>query len=126
MFIWRGYGFLVPLIAFFCSLSAQLLANDLGGEGYWETHSYPVAVALIVAGGLIFGTDFFLYRNPGHILRDEQTGQRVLFAPKHDFFFLRMRWWSLVCVGLGIAKAAPYFVCQFAECSWLNKHRKMN
>ena len=104
MFIWRGWGFLVPLIAFLCTLSGELIAKILGGEGYWETHSYPLSMALLVAGGLIWGTDLYLFRNPaGRVLRDEQTGERVLFVRKHDFFFLRMRWWSLVCVGFAIA-----------------------
>jgi hypothetical protein len=100
MFIWRGRGFLVPPIAFLCSLGAELIAKSLGGEGYWETHSYPLSMALLVAAGLIWGADLYLFRNPGRILRDEQTGDRFLFVPKHDLFFLRMRWWSLVCVAL--------------------------
>jgi hypothetical protein len=103
MFIWRGRGFLVPPIAFLCSLGAELIAKSLGGEGYWETHSYPLSMALLVAAGLIWGADLYLFRNPGRILRDEQTGDRFLFVPKHDLFFLRMRWWSLVCVGFAIA-----------------------
>jgi hypothetical protein len=57
--IWRGRGFLVPLIAFLCSLGAELIAKSLGGEGYWETHTYPLSMALLVAAGLIWGADLF-------------------------------------------------------------------
>jgi hypothetical protein len=81
MFIWRGWGFLVPLIAFLCSLSAQLIAKNLGGEGYWETHSFPLSMALLVAGGLIWAIELYLFRNPGRILRDEETGERVSLVP---------------------------------------------
>ena len=94
MFIWRGAGILVPVIAFACSLIGELLTRNLGGNEYWDTHSYPLSMALLVAGGLIWATDSYLFRHPGRILRDEQTGERVLLAPKHDFFFMRMRWWT--------------------------------
>jgi hypothetical protein len=103
MFIWRGAGILVPVIAFACSLIGELLTRNLGGNEYWDTHSYPLSMALLVAGGLIWATDSYLFRHPGRILRDEQTGERVLLAPKHDFFFMRMRWWTLVCIGFAIA-----------------------
>jgi hypothetical protein len=59
-------------------------------------------MAMLVAGILIWAMDSYLYRNPGRVLVDEKTGERLLWSPKHDFFFLRMRWWGLVCVAVGI------------------------
>jgi hypothetical protein len=102
MFIWRGVGILVPVIAFVCSLLAELITRDLASKEYWDTHSTPFSMAMLVAGGLIWAADLYFFQNPGRVLIDEQTGKRLLWSPKHDFFFLRMRWWGLVCVAVGI------------------------
>lgn len=97
-FIWRGAGILVPVIAFLCSLLAEVITRDLSSKEYWDTHSTPFSLAMLVAGGLIWALDSYLYRNPDRVLIDEQTGERLLLSPRHDFFFLRKRWWGLVCV----------------------------
>jgi len=103
MIVWRGWGIVVPVIVFLCALFAQMIANSLGGSEYWEQHSYPLSMALLVAGGLVWLADLYFYRNPGRTMVDEKTGERFLVAPRHDFFFLRLRWWSLVCLGFAVA-----------------------
>jgi hypothetical protein len=104
MFVWRGWGIVVVLITFLCSLAAELITRGLAGRGYWETHSYPLAMALLGAAAVIWWTDARLYaRQETRTLVDEKTGERLNFAPRHELFFIRMKWWSLVCAGGGIA-----------------------
>jgi len=104
MFVWRGWGIAVVLITFLCSLAAELITRGLAGRGYWETHSYPLATALLAAGAVIWWADARLYsRQRKRTLVDEKTGERIDFAARHEFFFVRMRWWSLVCAGAGLA-----------------------
>ena len=45
MFVWRGWGIAVVLIMFLGSLAAELITRSLAGLGYWETHSYPLAMS---------------------------------------------------------------------------------
>ena len=75
MFIWRGWGVLVLFIVFLVSLIANFAANIFGGNGYWNTHAWPLASALIIAGGLIWMTDLYFFRRPGKVLVDEKTGE---------------------------------------------------
>lgn len=104
MFVWRGWGILVVLITFLCSLAAELITRGLVGRGYWETHSYPLAMALLGAAAVIWLADARLYaRQETRTLVDEKTGERVHVAPRHELFFIRMKWWSLVCAGGGMA-----------------------
>ena len=104
MFVWRGGDILVVLITFLCSLAAELITRGLAGGGYWETHSYPLAMALLASAAVIWWADALLYaRQAKRILVDEKTRERFNFAPRHEFFFIRMKWWSLVCAGVGIA-----------------------
>jgi hypothetical protein len=98
---WRGWGIIVPIIIFLCGLVAYKLAG--GTDESWKQHSYPLAGALLVAAGLIWLADRYFYRNPdGRIFIDEKTGQRFRRVPTHDLFFLRLKWWSLVCIGLAV------------------------
>lgn len=103
MFVWRGWGILVIPITFLFSLVAELITRGLAGRGYWETHSYPLATALLGAAAVIWWTDARLYsRKEKRTLVEEKTGERFNLAPRHDFFFIRMKWWSVVCAGFGI------------------------
>ena len=115
MLVWRGWGFLVPLITFLCSLTVELVTDGLGGEGYWKNHSFPLSIALLSAGGAIWWADAILtarYRERS--LVDDKTGERFILAPRHDFFFIRIKWWSLICAGFAvavlIANAVPRFI----------------
>jgi hypothetical protein len=104
MFVWRGWGIVVVLITFLCSLVAELITRGLAGRGYWETHSYPLAMALLGAAAVIWWADARLYaRQEKRTLVDEKTGERFNVAPRHELFFVRMKWWSLVCAGGGMA-----------------------
>src|ERR1044072_2797579 len=104
MFVWRGWGILVVVIPLLCSLLAELITRGLADRGYWETHSYPLAMALLGAAVVIWAGDALLYsRKEKRTLVDEKTGERFNFSPRHEFFFVRMKWWSLVCAGVGIA-----------------------
>ena len=103
MVVWRGWGIVVPIIIILCANAVQAAVESLGGPEYWRTHSFPAATALLVAGALIWAFDLYLFRNPPRVLRDEQTGERLMLVPRHDLFFVRMRWWGLICAGAGVA-----------------------
>jgi len=102
MFVWRGAGILILLIVFLSSLAANLISNFLGGKGYWELHSWPLAIALFVAGGLIWIADMYFFKHPWPESEHEKTGERGMLDHKNDFFFIRMKWWGLISAGSGI------------------------
>jgi hypothetical protein len=106
MVIWRGWGALVLVIVFLVSLIANFAANILGGNQYWNTNAWPLANALIIAGGIIWMTDLYFSRRPGRVLVDEKTGERVTLVNKNDFFFIPMKW-GLISAGAGVLIWAP-------------------
>jgi hypothetical protein len=91
-----GAGILVLLIVFLSSLAANLISNFVGGKGYWELHSWPLATALSVAGCLIWIADMYFFKHPWPELVHERTGERGMLDHKNDFF-IRM-------VGLNIRR----------------------
>ena len=102
MIVWRGWGVLVIVIVFACSLAANFLSNAIAGKAYWDSRFWPLALAMVLAGGLIWIAGMILSQRPARNLVDEKTGERVTLAGTHDFFFLRMKWWGPIVAVLGI------------------------
>jgi hypothetical protein len=50
LIIWRGLGFLVPLIG----IGALLATQSVIGNAYYDSHGWPKFVAGLVAGLLVF------------------------------------------------------------------------
>jgi hypothetical protein len=110
-FVWRGKGYLVPAIVFFVGLALNLATNLMWGEAYWDNHAWPVGCEFILSGGLIWVVERQLAKQAGRVLIDEQTGQRVVLSSNHQFFWIPMKWWGVILVGIGIvvwaARVAP-------------------
>ena len=48
--VWRGFGWLVPVIAFGMMVLTQLAIDTVYGHGFYTANAWPKTVALIVAG----------------------------------------------------------------------------
>jgi len=103
MFVWRGYGATVAIVGVASALTANLIADKVGGPHYWDTHGWPLAASFFVDGVVLWAIDDALARKPARILVDEATGERVAINKYHDFFFIRIRWWALILASLGVA-----------------------
>jgi hypothetical protein len=98
----RGKGYLVFVIAFFLCLATDLAVTLVGGKGYWESHAWPLGCALLASGGLIRVVELQLAKQSGRVLIDEQTGQRVVLPSNHQFFFIPMKWWTVIVTAFGL------------------------
>jgi len=104
MLIFRGYGLLVLVFVFGCSLTANLIANKVSGsEAYWEEHMWPVGLAQLCAGGLCWVVGTALHRRRARRLMDPETGEEVVLAPSHDLFFIKMEYWGIILSVAGVA-----------------------
>ena len=97
MIIWRGLGFLVPVIVFANSLIANLITNAItGNETYWEEHHWPLALSLVVSAVICWFLGKYLDDRKGRILIDKETGEEVRVAAAHELFFIKMYLWGLI------------------------------
>jgi hypothetical protein len=103
MIIWSGLGFLVFIFAFGCSLGMNLFVRPLFGDGYYQTHAWPLALALVVAGILTWFVGNALHRRPGKVFIDKETGREVLLGQNHSLFFIKMHYWGPILIALGFA-----------------------
>src|SRR6266498_5431113 len=103
MIIWSGFGFLVVVFAFACSLIMSVLSNELFGSGYYQTHAWPLALAIAIAGALTWLVGNALNQRRGKVMIEKDTGREVLLRPNHSLFFIRMHYWGPILIALAFA-----------------------
>ena len=84
LIIFRGLGFLVPLIG----IAALLATQAIVGSGYYDAHGWPKFAAGVVAGLLI------LLIGIG-INKDRPSGNN------HTFFFIPVEAWGVLAIVCG-------------------------
>jgi hypothetical protein len=100
--IWRGYGWLVVVIVFGCSLIANLVFNATYGEGYYVHHKWPVAVAMLGAAASCWFLGDALRKRTDRIAIDKASGREfVVNQSSHTLFFIPMHLWGPVLAALG-------------------------
>ena len=99
MIVWQGKGWLVAVIIFGCSLIANLITNEVtGSEAYWDSSKQPFALSLIVAGILCWFLGLYFERQGARTLIDEETGEKVVWNPKHTLFWIPMKYCGLLAI----------------------------
>jgi hypothetical protein len=88
MIIWKGFGILVPLIAIFGMVGGTVLASVFG----FAEMGLGLGLGLAAIG------NWFIWKainsQPGKVLVDPQTGQKVILKPTHSLFFIPARFWT--------------------------------
>jgi len=108
--IWRGFGFLVAVIAFGCSLVGNLIANAIAGERYFDHHKWPLGVSLLVAAAICWFLGDYLRKRPGRVVIDKQTGKEFTLRKTHSLFFIPMHWWAPILGGCALIAFVAEFV----------------
>ena len=109
MIIWSGLGFLVAVVGFGCVLGAEFLTEAaFNDDQYFQSHGWPMLVAFLVAGAIVWFLGRYLNDKGTRRLIDPETNQEVTLKSNHSFFFIPMQYWGAIFVVLGI-------VLQFVE-----------
>jgi ABC-type Fe3+ transport system permease subunit len=108
---WRGWGFLVAVFAFGCSLIANLIFNAVDGKGYYDHHKWPLAISLIVSAALCWFIGQRLNRGSDRTAIDKLTGREfTIKRPRHTLFFIPMHWWGPILLAIALVLLVRHFV----------------
>ncbi len=103
MIIWQGLGFLVAVIVFGCSLAGNLISNATLGDGYYDHHTWPVALSLICSAPVCWFLGRYLRTRSDRVAIDKATGKEfVINQSHHTLFFIPMHYWSPVLVVIAL------------------------
>ena len=98
MIIWKGYGFLVLVIAIAIGAIVSLLFANIG-----STEDIRAGVGALISGGVIWVVGSRLNASSKkRVFIDKQTGREVLVKPDHSLFFLKMQYWAFIVAGIGV------------------------
>src|SRR5262245_15039522 len=101
--IWRGLGFLVPLITFGSSLIANIIFNAVYGDGYYDTHTWPCGLAMFVAVVICWLLGRHVRSQKSRVVIDKETGHEFVLDPSdHSFFFIPVEYWSFILLAFSI------------------------
>jgi hypothetical protein len=101
MIIWKGWGFLVAVFAFGASLAMELLTESITGDSdFYQKEAWPLALALVVAGVVIWFVGKALHARGARTVIDKATGRELTIGGSHTFFFVPMQYWGVVLIAL--------------------------
>ena len=96
LIVWRGYGWLVPVVVFGAFVLAQVSVDALYGDGFYKANTWPKHVGAVTGAILIGALGYFLNHVRRAILVDEETGEVIGKAPSHSLFFVPVEYWSVI------------------------------
>jgi len=100
------------MIAFSCSLIANLISNAAVGRGYYDHHKWPCAISLLVSASICWSLGNYLRKRSDRVVIDQQTGREfVINQSSHTLFWIPMHWWAPILL-LG---ALILFVVEFSQ-----------
>ncbi|WP_342648602.1 hypothetical protein [Mucilaginibacter sp. CSA2-8R] len=100
MFIlWRGYGFLVPVIAFVVIALSSFLINTVLKANPLVGMSIG---ALAAAAAIWFAGQKFNNPAKNRVMVDKATGQEFIISQNHSLFFIKMQYWAIPLAILGL------------------------
>ena len=103
MLIWRGLGLVVLVVPFVVLLAAVVLVDAVFGAGTYTSAIGPVlGGSLLLSAGIVAWINRRIERRPVRRLVDQATGEEVILAEKHDFWFVPLRYWPWILVGGGV------------------------
>lgn len=104
MIIWSGWGFLVAVFVFGCSLVMEILVRSItGNENYYQQAIWPLAFALVLSGVISWFLGKRLNKPNDRNLIDKETGEEVILKKaKHKLFFIPMEYWGPILIGIAI------------------------
>lgn len=89
MIIWSGFGIIVPILMFLCGLLASLFFESTDSNAFYGTALLISVLPILVIGFGLEGSG------------DEDEGEAEP-AGAHSFFFIPVKWWSLISLALGL------------------------
>lgn len=94
--------------------AVAVFAAIAAGEAMWGAPLAPdksrltFALGMMLAAAGVWGFHLLLARrSAGRTVVDKETGEEIVLRPKHDLFFIPVKYWSFLLAALGALFLIP-------------------
>lgn len=104
MIIWRGFGILALVIVIITfAIGGELCRVISQNNNYYQQHSWPVTISLILAGIICWFLGKYLNRpQNGRVYIDKESGKEVQLRKVHTLFFIKIEYWGIIYAIFGL------------------------
>ena len=103
LIIAKRFGYLVPIITFGCLIGTQLIANSMTNDPeYYQSNGWIRMAAMLAASLILLLISRKVDAMHSRELIDKNTGEEIVLKPDDSFFFIPMRYWSIILFLAGI------------------------
>lgn len=100
-FVWRGFGWAVPVITVVAFVLVLVMAQTVLGDNYTGKKEWMSFLAIAVGAGLIAALGYLLNYKKRKVFVDEETGA-IDKSDSHTFFFIPIEFWAIIIPALFI------------------------
>lgn len=98
--VWRGYGWLAPVLALGAMILSQVAIDALYGDGFYTENAWPKTAAAIVAALSVGLLGIYLNHIKRGTVVDENTGEVLGKSPSHTLFFIPVEYWAVIILAV--------------------------
>jgi hypothetical protein len=96
-------GGTVLIIAILVCLATNIITSKMYNESnYFQAHLWPKLLALEIVGVVCWFLGRYLNTRPPYPVIDKTTGKEKQEKPNHHLMFIKMEYWGLIFVGIGL------------------------
>lgn len=108
--VWKGWGFLTPVIMLAIVVPSVIGAGELASAMGWvrDQELLGLALGLFTAAAANWFLGRYFNNRPGRELLDPKTGETVVLRHRHDLFFVKMEYWSVLFALAGVVFLYSY------------------
>ena len=106
-FIWRGYGFLVPIVTLGALVLVEM-ATGLKWEFYYQAHGWPKLLGFCLAAPAIYLLARYYDSHPAGVPGTGDMGRENFFRARNSFIFIPMKYWPYLLIALGVYFSVQY------------------
>ena len=101
--IWKGRGWITPVIFIAFFVDIQLVVDYFMGDGFYGDNRWVKIIALVAVAFLVGAIGYFLNSRDRIVLVDSETGKKTKL-PAHTLLFLPIEVWAVIvpCLFLGV------------------------
>ena len=103
MIIWKGRGFVIAFVAFFCLLVTEWSVEYLLADtAYYQEHGWPKLVGFWLAAIITYALSLTVLKTQERIVVDQKSGEKITLRDNHTLFFIDIKYIAFVFFILGI------------------------